>query len=125
MRKLILILSIIVGVFACVKNDERVKNITIDDLKLILKEDKNVQLLDVRTPSETSKGIIFEAKQVNLISNNFETKAIEVLDKDEPVYIYCRSGTRSKIAANVLVENGYNVYNVKGGYLEWTRKIKE
>ena len=125
MKKIILIISIVIGVFACVKNDERVKNITVDDLKLILKESKNIQLLDVRTPSETSKGIIFDAKQINLVSNDFEEKAIEILDKEEPVYIYCRSGTRSKIAANVLVENGYDVYNVKGGYLEWTRKTKE
>ncbi len=125
MKKIILIISIVIGVFACVKNDERVKNITVDDLKLILKESKNIQLLDVRTPSETSKGIIFDAKQVNLVSNDFEEKAIDILDKEEPVYIYCRSGTRSKIAANVLVENGYDVYNVKGGYLEWTRKTKE
>lgn len=125
MKKRGLILLIIVGVLACVKHDERVKNITIDDLKLVLKENKNIQLLDVRTPSEVSDGAIFDAKQINLVSNNFEEKAIEILNKEEPVYIYCRSGTRSKIAANILVENGYDVYNVKGGYLEWKRKTKE
>ncbi len=109
---------------SCVKSDSRVKNITVDDLKTILKEDKNIQLLDVRTSSETKNGIIFDAVQVNMISNNFESRVIEVLDKKKPVYVYCRSGGRSKIAASVLVDNGFDVYNVKGGYKEWIKKNK-
>lgn len=124
MKKAIFIIAIIIAVFSCVKTDKRVKDITVEDLKLILKGNTKIQLLDVRTPTETVNGIIFDAKQINLISNTFEEKAIEVLDKTQPVYVYCRSGRRSKIAANVLVENGYNVYNIKGGYVEW-KKLKE
>lgn len=123
--RIILKLFTIIILLSCVKHDERVKDITIEELKLVLKDNNNIQLLDVRTTSEAAEGIIFDAKQVNLISNSFEQEAIDVLDKTQPVYVYCRSGRRSKIAANVLVENGYEVYNVKGGYLEWEKKNKD
>ncbi|CAL2059588.1 rhodanese-like domain-containing protein [Tenacibaculum sp. 190524A05c] len=124
MKKLILSFLFLLVLTSCVKSDSRVKNITVDDLKTVLKEDKNIQLLDVRTSSETKNGIIFDAVQVNMISNNFESRVIEVLDKKKPVYVYCRSGGRSKIAASVLVDNGFDVYNVKGGYKEWIKKNK-
>ncbi|MFY7671956.1 rhodanese-like domain-containing protein [Tenacibaculum sp. MEBiC06402] len=124
MKKLLLSLLLITVITSCVKSDSRVKNITVDDLKVILQQDKNIQLLDVRTSSEAKNGIIFDAVQVNLISNNFESRVIEVLDKKQPVYVYCRSGGRSKIAASVLVKNGFDVYNVKGGYKEWIKKNK-
>ncbi|CAL2089238.1 Rhodanese-like domain-containing protein [Tenacibaculum sp. 190524A05c] len=124
MKKLILSFLFLLVLTSCVKSDSRVKNITVDDLKTVLKEDKNIQLLDVRTSSETKNGIIFDAVQVNMISNNFESRVIEVLDKKKPVYVYCRSGGRSKIAASVLVDNGFDVYNVKGGYKEWIKNNK-
>lgn len=124
MRKLFLGLLLCSFLISCVKTDERVKHITVDDLKVVFKKDKNIQLLDVRTSSETKNGIIFDALQVNMISSDFESRAIEVLDIKKPVYVYCRSGGRSKIAASVLVDNGFNVYNVKGGYKAWVKQSK-
>ena len=123
MRKFILGLIGICILFSCASSNENVKTITVDDLKLKIREDRNIQILDVRTASETSDGVIFNAIQVNLISNSFETKSLEVLNKEKPVYGYCRSGRRSKIAAGILADNGYEVYNVKGGYVAWEKKI--
>lgn len=94
MRKLFLGLLLCSFLISCVKTDERVKHITVDDLKVVFKKDKNIQLLDVRTSSETKNGIIFDALQVNMISSDFESRAIEVLDIKKPVYVYCRSGGR-------------------------------
>lgn len=124
MRKFILGLIGICILFSCANSNENVKTITVDDLKLKIREDKNIQILDVRTSSETSDGVIFNAIQVNLISNSFETRSIDVLNKDKPVYVYCRSGRRSKIAAGILADNGYDVYNVKGGYVAWEKALK-
>lgn len=124
MRKFILGLIGICILFSCANSNENVKTITVDDLKLKILEDKNIQILDVRTSSETSDGVIFNAIQVNLISNSFETRSIDVLNKDKPVYVYCRSGRRSKIAASILADNGYDVYNVKGGYVAWEKALK-
>ncbi|WP_442267519.1 rhodanese-like domain-containing protein [Tenacibaculum sp. ZS6-P6] len=124
MRKFILGLIGICILFSCANSNENVKTITVDDLKLKIREDKNIQILDVRTSSETSDGVIFNAIQVNLIFNSFETRSIDVLNKDKPVYVYCRSGRRSKIAAGILADNGYDVYNVKGGYVAWEKALK-
>ncbi|WP_075341873.1 rhodanese-like domain-containing protein [Tenacibaculum agarivorans] len=122
MKKVILILIFLCPLlFSCVETDERVKNITVDELKLAIQGNKNIQILDVRTSKEAENGIIFNAIQISLIDNNFKSKVIESLDNEQPVYVYCRSGNRSKIAANILAENGYNVYNVKGGYVQWKK----
>lgn len=125
MRKILLGFLLAILTISCVKQDDRVVNITVEELKTILEEDKNVQLLDVRSSFEADGGVIFDAMQVNLISNDFEAKTVESFDKTKPVYVYCRSGGRSKIASSVLVDNGFKVFNVKGGYQEWVKKNKE
>ena len=120
MRKFILGLIGICILFSCASSNENVKTITVDDLKLKIREDRNIQILDVRTASETSDGVIFNAIQVNLISNSFETKSLEVLNKEKPVYVYCRSGRRSGITTELMLENGFeNVFNIKGGMIKW------
>jgi len=112
-------------VCSCVKDASGVKNISIEELKTVIEKDKNIQLLDVRLASEAKKGMILNAVQVNLISNKFESNAVNVLDIEKPVYVYCRSGARSKIAAKILVDRGYDVFNVKGGYRGWLEKNKK
>ena len=90
----------------------------------VLNNDKNVQLIDVRTPGEWADGIIDNAIKINVTADDFEKLALEKLDKSNPVYIYCRSGGRSKIAADVLLKNGFQPYNVLGGYMAWEEKNK-
>lgn len=77
-------------------------------------------MLDVRTSREYHLGHI-EGAILAVVSNNqgFVSK-LSALDKNSPVYIYCRSGFRSKTAAQLLCESGFNlVYDLKGGYLTW------
>lgn len=79
----------------------------------------NGSLLDVRTPSEYSNGHIAGAGQLNYYAFDFKQKLL-LLPKDQPVYLYCNTGYRSKRAAEILVENGYSkVYNLKHGIMEW------
>lgn len=79
--------------------------------------DKSVQVVDVRTPSEFADGHI--AGSVNMdVSGNFE-RQIATLDKSKPVAVYCRSGVRSRQAATILTDNGFKVYNLKGGIVGW------
>lgn len=122
MRTFFIVLFLLLTITSCVKDVTGVENITVEDLKIIIEKDKNVQILDVRLPSETEDGMILNAMNINLISNDFETEAVNILDIEKPVYVYCRSGTRSKIASKVLVDKGYIVFNVKGGYKEWLKK---
>lgn len=120
MKKFTLILFIIITTFtSCMEDVSGIENITVEDLKSVIERDKGVQILDVRLPSEHKSGTILNAMKINLISNDFKTKAVDMLDKEKPVYVYCRSGNRSKVASKILLDKGYKVYNVKGGYKAW------
>ncbi|MFN4234310.1 MAG: rhodanese-like domain-containing protein [Bacteroidia bacterium] len=91
--------------------------------KKILSE-KNIQLIDVRTPEEFQQGYIKGAKNINIYSSTFEQE-INKLDKTKPVYIYCRSGNRSKSAAQILSKNGFKtIYDLQGGIGAWQSNNK-
>lgn len=78
-----------------------------------------VQLIDVRTPREYNTGHIKSAKNIDFYSRTFK-KEFEKLEKDKALYIYCRTGSRSRHAANKLVEFGFKeIYDLKGGIVRW------
>ena len=125
MKKGILLVSLILTViFSCKPQTNEAKDITVEDLKVILDNESSIQLLDVRTPSEWAEGVITTPIKIDITAEGFEDKAIEKLDKSQPVYIYCRSGGRSKRATDLLVKKGFEAYNVLGGYMEWEQKNK-
>ncbi len=125
MKKIVLFLIVAVSVISsCKPKNEGIVDITIEDLQVVLNNDKDVQLIDVRTSDEWADGIIDNAIKINVTADNFEKLAIEKLDKSKPVYIYCRSGGRSKIASEILLKNGFTPYNVLGGYMAWEEKNK-
>lgn len=75
------------------------------------------QFIDVRTPEEYIGGHAARAENVPLdtLSANFDK-----LEKNEPVYIICQTGNRSKQAANILKDAGFkNLVNVTGGTVAW------
>lgn len=76
-------------------------------------------LLDVRTPVEYSDGHIAGALNIDVQAPGFIEEAIKELPKDKPVYVYCRSGKRSMMAARALAARGYKVVNLDGGILAW------
>jgi rhodanese-related sulfurtransferase len=72
-------------------------------------------VVDVRTPAEYAAGHVPGA--VNLPVEEVARWA-DTLPKDKPVYLYCRSGNRSRQAAEYLKKKGYtNLYHVEGGVL--------
>ncbi len=73
-------------------------------------------LIDVREPHEFQSGHLSDAINIPLSQVNQITKK---WDKDEPLYLYCRSGSRSAIAARQLKKAGYKVYNLHGGIQAW------
>ena len=80
---------------------------------------KKATLLDVRTSGEFKNGHIADAGQLNFYSLDFRKKLL-LLPKDQPVYLYCNTGFRSRIAAEILVKNGYSeVYNLEHGIMDW------
>ncbi|MBT8259029.1 MAG: rhodanese-like domain-containing protein [Bacteroidia bacterium] len=79
----------------------------------------NVQLVDVRTPLEYRRGHITDAINIDFYSSDF-FKQLEKLDKFRPIYLYCRSGVRSRRAAEKLAILEFEeIYDLKGGILNW------
>ncbi|TFU16131.1 rhodanese-like domain-containing protein [Thermus tengchongensis] len=77
-------------------------------------------VVDVRTPQEFAEGHVPGA--INLPVENVVQWA-DTLPKDKPVYLYCRSGNRSRQAAEYLKKKGYtNLYNLEGGILAIQRE---
>jgi len=79
-------------------------------------------LLDVRTSGEFGGGHLPKARNIDFRSASFEQE-IEKLDKAQPVLIYCLSGGRSAQAAELMRAKGFQVTELKGGYLKWTTKL--
>ncbi|HKM32147.1 MAG TPA: rhodanese-like domain-containing protein, partial [Oscillospiraceae bacterium] len=78
-----------------------------------LPRDGSVVLLDVRTDYEVSRGKIDGFEHITLDSLR---ENLDKIPTDKPVYIHCHSGLRSYIACRVLAGNGFECYNLAGGY---------
>ncbi len=78
-----------------------------------LPRDGSVQLLDVRTPGEVLEGIIDGFRHIPLD----ELRAhLQELDSSKPIYVNCQTGLRSYIACRILTANGFDCFNLSGGY---------
>ena len=78
-----------------------------------LPRDGSVTLLDVRTKTEISRGMIdgFINIPLDTLRDN-----LNILPKDKPVYVHCHSGLRSYIACRIMAGNGYECHNLAGGW---------
>lgn len=113
------------AMIACTgKKTEKFKSLSSDQFEELI-QDSNIQLVDVRTVAEYSDGHIPGSLNINALDINFATDAEEILQKDRPVAVYCKSGRRSRNAAKILVEKGFKVYNLDKGILDWQELGKE
>lgn len=101
------------------QNEPTIKKVDAASFKVEV-EGKKVQLVDVRTPGEYKQGHIENATNINVFDKNF-LEQMAKYKKDQPVYVYCRSGGRSMKAANMLKAKGYQVVNLNGGFNGWMR----
>lgn len=74
---------------------------------------ENSTLVDVRTPKEFEMGGIDGA--VNIPLDDLRDRMNE-LPKEKPVYLYCQVGLRGYLATRILMQNGYDAFNLSGGY---------
>ncbi|CCO07934.1 rhodanese-like domain-containing protein [Desulforamulus hydrothermalis] len=92
-------------------------NISAQELKQWINSGKDMLLIDVREPSEFQEGYLPGA--VNIPLGQLENRLQEI-SKDKDVVLYCRSGRRSALAADIMVKNGFQrVFNLAGGILSW------
>ena len=88
-----------------------------------LKANPNAFLLDVRTSGEFGGGHLPASVNMDVRSADF-SQLISRIPKGKTVYVYCLSGGRSVQAGEMLRAAGYQVNELKGGYLKWTTKLK-
>ncbi|MBE5766366.1 MAG: rhodanese-like domain-containing protein [Clostridiales bacterium] len=98
------------------------RQITMDEAVSVMANETDYLILDVRTPEEFASGHIPGA--VNLPNEDIGTEEILSLsDKDKLILVYCRSGNRSKQAAQKLVNLGYTNIVEFGGIMDWKGEI--
>lgn len=90
-----------------------------------LNADKKALLLDVRRPEEYAEGHLPGATLLDVTDNEAFVSGIKKLDKEKTIYIYCRSGRRSRTAAKILTDEGFNVVDLKGGYNAWKEHTEQ
>lgn len=99
-------------------------SITMEEAKEIFKEVGDYLILDVRRTDEFVEGHIPGA--INVVNEEIGGKEPEELpDKNQVIYVYCRSGRRSKEASAKLAALGYKNIIEFGGILDWTGEIEK
>ena len=99
------------------------KSVDIDEFKTEISK-SGVQLVDVRTAKEYSEGHIPGAINIDVNAFDFDEK-IKTLDKNKNVAVYCRSGRRSKMAAEKLTAAGFKVIELNTGFLSWDGEVEK
>ena len=128
MKKLIFLLLAVMMLTACGEDNENDQgavyvNITAEEAKRIMDNEEDYIILDARTQEEYDEGHIPGA--IVISHEEIEEKAEDVLtDKDQLILVYCRSGRRSKIAVEALVELGYTNIKEFGGIIDWPYEVE-
>jgi len=125
------VLSVMLAFQSC--KDYSKDTATTDDIELISPQQvydavystDSVQLVDVRTPEEYNTSHLKGAQNICVTDNDFKEK-VKSLDKNKPVYVYCKMGGRSAKAAKKLKDMGFTkIYDMDGGILLWEEKKLE
>ena len=127
-KKLILFLLMALLLTACghtKENDQEAvyMNITAQEAREIMDMEEGYIILDVRTQAEYDEKHIPGA----VLIPDYEIKERaeeELTDKDQLILVYCRSGRRSKLAAEALVELGYTNIKEFGGIIDWSYEVE-
>ena len=128
MKKLLLLFLAVMMLTACGQNKENEReavnmNITAEEAKVLMESEEGYIILDVRERDEYEAGHIPGA--ILIPYTQIEAEAPNMLpDKDQMILVYCRSGRRSKIAAEALVKLGYTNIREFGGIIDWPYEIE-
>lgn len=113
------IISMLCGMLGCSAQTKEFQSVEVEDFANYV-SDSEIITVDVRTASEYDEGHIEGAINIDVQKDDFRNKAEAALPKDKTIAVYCRSGRRSKNAANILAEAGYKVIELNKGFNAWT-----
>lgn len=102
------------------------RTVDVKEFASFIKDTTKVTVLDVRTPAEHAEGHIPGTHfNIDVLEDSYTKLATEKISKDKPVALYCRSGNRSKNAARILAEKGYEVVELGTGFRGWSAAGKK
>lgn len=100
------------------------QSITMEEAKKIFETEGDYIILDVRRADEFAEGHIPGA--INIANEDIkDTEPVELKDKNQTIYVYCRSGNRSRQASAKLAAMGYTNIIEFGGIMDWTGEIEK
>ena len=126
MKKFILAALAALSLTGCTKNDtdKGFVSISAQEAKDLMDTQENYIILDVREQYEYDGGHIPGAMLIPLGSVEAEAEK-QLTDKAQLILVYCRSGRRSKEAAQKLVKLGYTNIKEIGGIIDWPYDIEK
>ena len=118
MKKILYVLNIAFFVSCGNTNSQVIEDVNAEKFHQLIEEGEGI-IIDVRTSQEFNSGHIIDATNIDYYSEDFLDK-LEIVRKDIPIYVYCRSGGRSSSAASKMEKLGFTkVYNLIGGIGTW------
>jgi len=133
MKKLLFIIAFVLSFSFQSCKDASAETSKTDEIELIspqqvydaVHNNESIQLVDVRTKEEYTESHLKGAQNICVTDDDFNEK-VKTLDKNKPVYVYCKKGVRSADAAKKLQKMGFTkIYDMEGGILLWEEKKLE
>lgn len=125
--------TLIISIFAlgfilypklAVRLNKNIKHISAEEAHKLIIENKELLVVDVRTPGEYKSGHIERAKSMPVGELSLRINELQRY-KDKPLLVHCASGGRSPAAVRLLLKNGFtNVYHMKSGLSGWKYGLK-
>lgn len=109
---------ILAGIFSCQYHNPAFKSVSVEAYERII-ADSSVVRLDVRTAKEFAEGHIPNAVNIDVLQPNFIKKALATIPRNRTIAVNCRSGKRSKTAADLLAKKGYKVVELDSMIKGW------
>lgn len=119
-HKILAVLFLVIVLVGCAAPDKEsgYRRVEMEEAVTMMEEESGYIILDVRTPEEFEEKHIPGA--VNVPNETIDTEEIpELPDKEQLIFVYCRSGNRSKQASAKLAELGYTNIVEFGGIKDW------
>ena len=124
MKNLIVVVAVFSTclLFSEVDEEKKYQNVTVGEVVAAMTKDKELIVIDVRTPKEFAEGHVAGARCIDMKERDFKEE-IEALDRAKHYLVYCRSGGRSRKALAIFKELGFeNVLHMDEGFLGWLRE---
>lgn len=123
MKKILLSLltAISFGTTGCSAQSDSIDTLAPQAFIKQAKADTTAIILDVRKPGEYKEEHLAGAQQLDFLNTSVFDAGIKLLDKSHTYYVYCRSGKRSHNACIKMKKQGFKVFDMEGGILNWKR----